>query len=102
MNGNNEQPEIVGKKLLLGGFIYVRSKQSTNGNFYWDCQKVRRGECKARAITRTSAAGLIIVKGPEESKHEHPPNQDMAKAEAAVVNMKRTAEEHPECPPAQV
>lgn len=97
-----EVGQLVGKKLIIGGYIYVRSKPSKNNQFYWDCQLVRRKECKARAITLQTVSELIVLKGPKKSPHEHPPNQDTAKAELVKVNLKRVAEDHPECPPAQV
>jgi len=44
--------KILGEtKLIPGGFIYVCSKLPVNLKTYWNCQKVRRKEYKARIIT---------------------------------------------------
>lgn len=46
----NMDAKVVDKKLLLEGFIYLKSKSQKNKT-YWDCKRLRAGECKARAIT---------------------------------------------------
>jgi len=45
---------------------------------------------------------VALVKGPAESKHSHPPNQEGSEAEKLTVRMKRKAEEHPELRLAQL
>ena len=60
---------------------------------------MRTKECTARAITNEP---LIIIKGPTESKHTHPPNQEECEAEVITQRIKRKAKEHPEQPPAQL
>ncbi len=47
--------KIVGSKLIIAGFIYLRCSQS-GIRTYWDFQKVRAGKCTARAITAAAAA----------------------------------------------
>ncbi|KAJ8671220.1 hypothetical protein QAD02_002479 [Eretmocerus hayati] len=101
MDLNLAHPRIEGRKLFIGGCIHVRSR-SASGKTYWDCGKVCRGECKARAITRQGAAGLVVLKGSEHSAHTHPPDQGASKAEIVKINYKSTVEEHPELPPAQI
>ncbi|KAJ8670986.1 hypothetical protein QAD02_002245 [Eretmocerus hayati] len=95
-------PRIVGLKLVIRGFIYVRSKAGKNGKFHWACQKLRNGECSARAVTVQSGEEITVIKGPDESKHSHPADPDEAKAEVVKRNLKRTADEHPELPPTQI
>ncbi|KAJ8670726.1 hypothetical protein QAD02_001985 [Eretmocerus hayati] len=84
------------------GFIYVRSKAGQNGKFHWACQRLRKGECSARAVSVQSGESITIIKGPDESKHSHPAAPDEAKAEIVKLNLKRPAEEHPELPPTQI
>lgn len=95
--------KIVGTKLIIDGFIYIKSRKR-NGRTYWDCQKLRAGVCNARAVTTTAAVGnaLNVESGPSTSKHDHPPNQEQTKAEMFVQELKRKAEEHPEQPPRQL
>ncbi|KAJ8685810.1 hypothetical protein QAD02_021603 [Eretmocerus hayati] len=95
-------PKIVGLKLVIEGFIYVRSKAGQNGKLHWACQRLRKGKCSARAGTVQSGENITIIKGPDESKHSHPAAPDEAKAEIIKLNLKRTAEEHPELPPTQI
>jgi len=64
---------------------------------------MRSGQCKGRAITNDPKIGgaIVIIKGPEESQHDHPPNQEQCSADI-VKRLKRKAETHPELPPSQV
>ncbi len=95
--------EIVGSKLIIDGFIYPCCRQC-GIRTYWDCQKVKVGECTARAITAAAATeeGIVVIRGPAESSHTHPPSQEQCKAEKVLTRVKRKAEEHPEQPPAQL
>ncbi|KAJ8680278.1 hypothetical protein QAD02_016065 [Eretmocerus hayati] len=83
MDLNLGHPRIEGKKLFIGGCIYVRSR-SASGKTYWDCERVRRGEYKVRAITRQGAAGLVVLEGPEQSAHIHPPDQEASNQRYSV------------------
>ncbi len=62
------------------------------------------GECTARAITSATATDeeIVVIRGPVESSHTHPPTQEQCKAEEVLTWVKRKAEEHPEKPPAQL
>lgn len=99
----NREPEIINKiRLLMDGFVYVRSYQDGNKT-YWDCYKLRKHECSARAITvHTSGGNFIVTKGVNESKHDHPPNREYAEAEKIKLNLKKKAEAHPEEPPSRL
>ncbi len=44
----------------------------------------------------------MVIRGPIESSHTHPPRQEQCKAEEVLTRVKRKAEEHPEQPPAQL
>ncbi len=72
--------KIVGSKLMIDGFIYLRCRQCVI-HTYWDCQKVRAEECAARAITAAAATeeGIVVIRGPVESSHTHSPSQSNAK-----------------------
>ncbi len=96
-------PKIVGSKLSIGGFIYLHCRQC-GIRTYWDCQKVRDGECTARAITAAAAAeeGIVVIRGPVESSHTQPPGLEQHKAEEVLTRVKRKAKEHPEQLPAQL
>lgn len=74
-----------GKKLILGGFVYLRS-YCKNGSCYWDCNRLRQGECTARAITTDTHPGdpVIVTRGPTQSPHQHPPNREEAEAEKVI------------------
>lgn len=95
--------QIVEKKLLLDGYVYLRSR-IVKEKIYWDCRLVRGGTCSARAITinPASPADVVVLKGPTESKHSHPPNEEELQAEKITSKIKRKAAAHPEVPPAQV
>ncbi len=56
--------KIVGSKLIIDRFIYLRCHQCGICT-YWDCQKVRAGECTARAITAAAATdeGIAVIRG---------------------------------------
>lgn len=94
-------PKIVDKKLLLDGYIYLKSK-THKGKTYWDCKRVRQRECTARAITMQVREEVVVLKGPRLSPHQHPPNREEAEAENVIRRLKRAAEEHPEQPPARI
>lgn len=70
----------LGTKLLFEGYVYLRSRQA-NGKTYWDCNRLRKKECKARAITVADGETTIVLKGPTESPHEHAPDREEAEAE---------------------
>ncbi|CAB0042382.1 unnamed protein product [Trichogramma brassicae] len=89
----NNDPEIVNEvRLFVDGYVYVRSM--SNGNrVYWDCQKLRSKECRARAITISSHGTVTVVKGPEQDPpHSHPPNREVAEAEKIKLTIKKQAE----------
>lgn len=67
----NKKPVIInGVRLFLDGYLCVRTKVEIQNRTYWDCQKVRYKECKARAITVTAMNGEIrVLRGPDESVH---------------------------------
>jgi hypothetical protein len=94
---------LVNGLLHFEGFIYIRSQKS-KGRVYWDCRKVRSGECKGRAITTepNEDQEVVVLKGPKESPHTHPPNREEAAADVVKEKIKRKAEDHPEQPPAQL
>ena len=96
--------KIVGRKLVIDGFIYVRLRQRGN-QVNWDCQRVRAGECTACAVTVATAHPLchiVVVKGPTTALHSHVPNQAACKAEVIMQKIKGKAMTNPAQPPAQL
>ena len=92
-------------KCAIDGYFYRKNREEKRlSRAYWECNRLKTGECKARAITSLPnlAEQPIVYKGPEESKHTHPPNLEECRAENIKQNLKRRAEEHPEQPPAQI
>ena len=80
-------------KLICGGFIYVRSKLPVNGKTYWECQKLRKKECKARVITAFNIFENknYFVRESTLDDQDHVPNQEECEAEG-----------QPQLPPAQI
>ena len=77
----NYEAQVYDKKLTIDGFLYLRSK-SKKDKTYWDCKRLRLKECKARAITGEFASGdIMVLKGPRESPHSHPPNREECEVE---------------------
>lgn len=92
MEPNYRARLISRTRLEIDGFLYVRSCKRKNST-YWNCKKVRAGECKARAVTTVNPLQEIQVrKGPRESLHRHAPNRDAAEAERIVADIKTRAE----------
>lgn len=97
----NQEPEIVGeRRLFTNGHVYVRSGLPVGNTTYWECYKLRRKECRARATTKSTGGGNFTVT--KESVHDHPPNREYVAAEKIRMNVKRKAEEHPEEPPSRI
>ena len=103
MENTEDMAKVIGKKLQIDGYMYVRSREAKS-KIYWDCRRVRSGECKARAITTAPRddGSVTVLKGPKESEHTHPPNREEAEAEKFVEELKEEAADHPELPPAQL
>ena len=81
MADNTYMPTFIKNKMLLDGYVFNRSKPAGNTTYY-KCRRVPRKECTATAVTKRAANGVTIVtKGPRESPHEHPPDQEECQAE---------------------
>lgn len=95
--------EIKGNKLFIDGFTYLKSRTG-KGRVYWDCARVRQRQCSARAITNQPKAGepLLVLKGPTDSAHLHPPSQEEVQAIILTQTLKKKAADHPGQPPAQI
>ncbi|KAJ8665088.1 hypothetical protein QAD02_006750 [Eretmocerus hayati] len=88
-------PRIIGNKLNIDQFVYKQvGARNYSSRIYWRCIRYRSGECNSTAITSNPFAnqGLIILKGPKESEHDHPPiHLDVQEAEeAAKFGRKKT------------
>lgn len=91
--------KILGEtKLIYGGFIYVRSKLPTNGKTYWECNKLRRKECRSRIITAfdISENKNYFIRKPTLDNHNHGPNQEECELEIFKYYLKRKAEGQPQ------
>lgn len=84
--------------LHISGYLYYGG--SGTGRRYWQCRE--KSKCNARAITIGDGENLVVRKGPQHSPHSHASNYEEVEAVRVVAGMKRTAEEHPEMPPAQI
>lgn len=91
----------INDKLYLHGYIYLRSRDQ-HGKIYWDCDRVRAKDCRARAITPQEGVVIIIHRGPDESPHDHPPDREAAETDIVRTGLKRQAEENIDQPPAQI
>ncbi|XP_054734051.1 uncharacterized protein LOC129241637 [Anastrepha obliqua] len=70
---------------------------------YWDCNRLRKGGCSAKAVTVMNSEDVIILRGPAQSKHDiHPPNREDGETEVIVDRLNRVVSSHPEHPPAQI
>ncbi|KAL6974725.1 hypothetical protein U1Q18_051383 [Sarracenia purpurea var. burkii] len=79
--------------------LIAMSKDEKNGlKTYWDRRLVKQKTCKARAITTKcpNSAEIVVLKCGELNSHEHPPNQELCRAEEVRTAIKRKAMEHPE------
>lgn len=81
------------RRIEIDGFLYVRSREGEHSKTYWDCKRVRDGECKARAITKVIDGVVSVLKGPEISKHIHAPSREEAEAERIKFAIKGRAGE---------
>ena len=99
----DEPAKVIGAHLHVGCHIYCRSRTAA-GKMYWDCNRVRRRECRARAITTlpTNDGAVTVMKGPDTSKHAHAPNVEAAEAGKLTQEVKDTAAAHPEMMPSQI
>ena len=90
-------PIIVDKKLLLQGYVFLRSRApEPNKPTYWECRRLKSGACKARAVTVGEGANLTVTKC---GQHEHPPDREECEAEKVMNRLKRKAEDEVALPP---
>ena len=90
------EAKYVGTKLIIGGYLYVREGKSKNEKLFWERQRYRSNECRARAITADIDGNLVVYQGPSESASTHPENHNECTAEKVKARIKRKATEHPE------
>ena len=83
---------ISTRRIAIDGYLYVYSRE-VSGTTYWDCKKVRDKVCKARACTKIIDGTVTVMKGPETSRHAHPPNHDEVAAEKIKFRVKARATE---------
>nr|XP_054757396.1 uncharacterized protein LOC129263513 [Lytechinus pictus] len=85
-----------GRKLLLGGYIYLKKKDLADGWESFECELRRnRQECKAKVQV------LGDNQFRERTEHSHPPNHGRTNAAKVKMAIKRRATESHE-PPQQV
>lgn len=91
----NEIKIINARRVAVNGFLYVWSRDGSNGKQHWDCKRVRNKECSARMVTQKINGVLTIKKGGKETDHQpsHAPDNDEVRAEEIKFSVKRKAEE---------
>ena len=82
-------------KLIHEGYIYVFQKNPANDVTSWDCEKRRRGECKAKI--KLDGAGNFLER---INNHTHAPSETKCEIAKVRANIKRRATETQD--PAQV
>lgn len=101
----SENVVLVGSKLIIDGFLYHKSRDVVEKEkSYWDCTRLRKKECRSRAITSLAREGEVphIYKGPQHAPHEHPADPDESNAEIVKYRLKQEADKHPERPPSAI
>ena len=96
--------KIIDNKLHMDGCVFLKSK-TRNGRIYWDCRKVRGGECRARAVTAEALSPegeVIFYKRPKIEEHTHVGNEEECLADNLRSSLKRKAEDNPERPPSAI
>ena len=83
------------KKLIHEGYKYVFQKSLANDVTPWECEKGRRGECKAKI--KLDEAGNILER---INDHTHAPSETKCELAKVGANIKRRAAETQD--PAQV
>lgn len=99
-----EKVVLIGSKLVIDGFLYHKSRDiPEKEKTYWDCTRLRKKECRARAITSLAREGEPhIYKGPQHAPHDHPADPDECNAEIVKYRIKHQAEKQPERPPTAI
>lgn len=77
--------------MLYLGYVFVRSGQPTGRTVHWECTRLRKRGCSARATT----VGNFVKKCGD---HLHPPDREQTEAEELQFKMKQKAEDNPEMP----
>ncbi|KAJ8665095.1 hypothetical protein QAD02_006757 [Eretmocerus hayati] len=75
-NQDRSNVKLIGKRLYIDGFLYVKNHKADNGKIHWECRRVRQGTCHARAVTSDPALdkNIVVFRGLEESSHSHAPS----------------------------
>ncbi|KAJ8665096.1 hypothetical protein QAD02_006758 [Eretmocerus hayati] len=70
-----ESFRLIGKRLYIDGYIYINAGRYGR-RVKWECKRYRKTGCPGRASTSDpySNKDIILYKGPDESKHNHPPS----------------------------
>lgn len=84
-----EEPKFFGKKMFYMGYVFVRSGVPRGRTTNWECNRLRRKACTARA---TTVGNFVKSCG----DHGHPPDREEAKAEEVEFRIKEEAERNPE------
>ncbi|KAJ8665090.1 hypothetical protein QAD02_006752 [Eretmocerus hayati] len=70
---NEKDVKLIGRRLYIDGFVYVKNCISSNGRISWECRRLRQGTCHARVTTSDPAISenIIVFRGLEKSSHNH-------------------------------
>lgn len=80
----NTDLHAFNNKLYTDGYTYYEVN-IIKGRWYWKCRNI--GECNVRAITYPEGDQVVVVKGPNQSPHQHPLNRERAEAEIVTVSI---------------
>ncbi|KAJ8665084.1 hypothetical protein QAD02_006746 [Eretmocerus hayati] len=74
---NSSSPRLIGRRLCIEGYTFVKNQKRPNGKVIWECRRCRSHGCRARAITSDPLVSgkLIIYRSVEKSNHNHSPSQ---------------------------
>ncbi|KAJ8665098.1 hypothetical protein QAD02_006760 [Eretmocerus hayati] len=76
--------KLIGKRLYINGFVYIKNHTDAKNKVHWECRRYRKQKCHARAITSdpTLDENIVLFRGLEESPHDHKPSpQEVEEAE---------------------
>ena len=79
------------------GFIHLRHSRGSGNTVYWQCNLLN--QCPGRLTTECVGNTVRVRK---EKSHSHTPNPEEVKSLRLLANIKRTAAEQPEAPPARI
>ncbi|KAJ8665080.1 hypothetical protein QAD02_006742 [Eretmocerus hayati] len=80
---------LIGRRLCVNGFIYIRNQMKDDGRTTWECGRYRTRNCRGKAYTNDPfVSNEIIVY--RETPHDHPPSEhEVEEAERGAKKMRK-------------